>query len=122
MLNLNGTNWKQPIVYNWKPITCLKCNSFSHDNNTYPLNHLKSTLNHGRSNNRPPQPRFVRIIQVEHASNDPPNENFNPLQPPYIISNDLNQPLASSPTFDPITFDLISDIIASRDSKPKSCE
>lgn len=41
-LNLDGTIWKQGVVYDWKPSACLNCNTFCHDHNNYPLKPQKS--------------------------------------------------------------------------------
>lgn len=40
-INLNGLKFDQVVVYDWKHMACSKCNAFSHEDRTCPLNSNK---------------------------------------------------------------------------------
>lgn len=101
-INLNGIKFQQQIVYDWKPKSCHRCESFSYKNSSCHLHPSKIPIIRGRMYSKqscgPPKPTIAPLwIPPKDTSLNPelipPSKE---LQPTPI--DDLNQePILSLP-------------------------
>lgn len=117
-LDLDGMEFQQPVIYDWKPVVCKTCNTFSHNFTHCPLNPIPST-NRGRSRSRGPNFRRKTILKnsLGEVKDNPgvgPSTVTNPDIPTTIekSSNNISD-LNKSPVSSPVT--LVDDIIVGED-------
>lgn len=117
-INLNGLEFDQEVLYDWKPSFCNSCSSFSHDDNSYPKNagnviKPPNPRNRSRSRNR-----AVAQRPSSTSAPPPPPPDLPPLPPPppppppiitepveqfdsnNVLVSDLNLVPTSSPSLD----------------------
>lgn len=87
---LNGVRFDELTVYNWKPNSCSKCKTFSHEDRSWPLNPLQVTTSRNRSQSRPPKPPSKPSASLYKAISTPAPPH--PLNPLIELNNTLPSP------------------------------
>lgn len=97
-MNLNGSIWKQPVIYDWRPKAFPECHTFSHEHSSFPINSHKTLQTHGRSGSHPPRP-YLKIQTNKKATPLVPSlsEDVVVITTMNPKLNDLNQPPILSP-------------------------